>query len=171
MRGWPRKDGGDALILLVLMARPGGACSHRWRALRPRHGARADAAMSFGHCRHASTWPSLLRPSLIQGYETDSFSNLSWHMGPMRQHISFFSFAHWNVVLGRPSLVCPKIRVKLAQRYFFLSGVLISFFKRSANCKILRKINMNPNWMIRIFVDSLQYYLSSDTACMVTRSL
>jgi hypothetical protein len=57
----------------------------------------------------------------------------------MRQRIYFFSFAHWNVVLGRPSLVCPKIRVKLAQRYFFLSGVMLSFSKDLQIAKFLEK--------------------------------
>jgi hypothetical protein len=66
MLGCPWKVGDFLLILLVLLAHLGGACSPRRRALRQRHGARADTAVTFGHHRHASTWPPLRPPSLNQ---------------------------------------------------------------------------------------------------------
>jgi hypothetical protein len=63
---WP---GICLLILLVLSAHPGEACTHRRHALRQRHGARTDTADGLGRRRQledvATFGPSISRSTAM----------------------------------------------------------------------------------------------------------
>jgi hypothetical protein len=48
----------------------------------------------------------------------------------------------------------------------FFQRILIVFFQNMRTCKICRKLIIGTNWVLQISVNSLDYYLSSDTGCM-----